>query len=74
MLWPKKNSYKEFDNEKKFLRIENPPTTSKTFLMVRPLTCWTSQWKAPLVVYHLQKVPGNAVAEEVEHDFSGLSS
>ena len=20
MLWPKKNSYKEFDNEKKFLR------------------------------------------------------
>ena len=27
MLWPKKNSYKEFDKEKKFLRIENslPP-------------------------------------------------
>ena len=27
MLWPKKNSYKEFDNEKKFLRLENstPP-------------------------------------------------
>ena len=25
MLWPKKKSYKEFDNEKKFLRIENPP-------------------------------------------------
>ena len=23
MLWPKKNSYKEFDKEKKFLRIEN---------------------------------------------------
>ena len=23
MLWPKKNSYKEFDNEKKFLRLEN---------------------------------------------------
>ena len=21
MLWPKKNSYKEFDNEKKFLRL-----------------------------------------------------
>ena len=76
MLWPKKNSYKEFDKEKKFLRIENslPPTTSKTFLMVRPLTWWTSQWKAPLVVYHLQKVPGNAVAVKVEHDFSGLSS
>ena len=27
MLWSKKNSYKEFDNEKKFLRVENslPP-------------------------------------------------
>ena len=27
MLWPKKNAYKEFDNEKKFLRLENslPP-------------------------------------------------
>ena len=25
MLWPKKNSYKESDNEKKFLWLENPP-------------------------------------------------
>ena len=25
MLWPKKNSYKEIDNEKKFLRLENYP-------------------------------------------------
>ena len=25
MLWPKKNLYKEFDNEKKFLRLENSP-------------------------------------------------
>ena len=27
MLWPKKKSYKEFDKEKKFLRLENssPP-------------------------------------------------
>ena len=25
MLWPKKDSYKEFDNEKKFLRLENSP-------------------------------------------------
>ena len=23
MLWPKINSYKKFDNEKKFLRLEN---------------------------------------------------
>ena len=25
MLWPKKNSCKEFDNEKKFLWLENSP-------------------------------------------------
>ena len=37
MLWAKKNSYKEFDNEKKFLRFENPPPPPVTFLMVRPL-------------------------------------
>ena len=35
MLWPKKNSYKEFDNEKKFLQLENS-TPPKTFLMARP--------------------------------------
>ena len=38
---PKKDSYKEFDNEKKFLRVENsphpPPPPFITFLMVRPL-------------------------------------
>ena len=28
MLWPKKNSYKDFDNEKKFLRLENSPLPS----------------------------------------------
>ena len=26
MLWPKKHSYKEYDNEKKFLPLENSPT------------------------------------------------
>ena len=42
MLWPKKNSYKEFDDEKKFLRLENspppphPPPAPITFVMVRP--------------------------------------
>ena len=25
MLWPQKNSYKEFNNKKKFLRLENSP-------------------------------------------------
>ena len=34
--WPKKNSYKEFDNEN-FLRLENFPPPTITFLKVRPL-------------------------------------
>ena len=33
MLWPKKNSYKEFDNEKKFLRLENSHSPPITFLL-----------------------------------------
>ena len=37
MQGPEKNSYKEFDNEKKFLRLENSPPPLITFLMVRPL-------------------------------------
>ena len=37
ILWPKKNSYTEFNNEKKFLRLENSQTPPPiTFLMVRP--------------------------------------
>ena len=36
MLWPKKNSYKEFDNEKKFLRLENshPPPHNFSFRLL----------------------------------------
>ena len=37
MLWAKKNSYKEFDNEKKFLLLENSPPPPITFPMARPL-------------------------------------
>ena len=36
MQGPEKNSYNEFDNEKKFLRLENSPRPPITFLMVRP--------------------------------------
>ena len=39
MQGPEKNSYKEFDNEKKFLQLENSPPPPITFLMVRPLAC-----------------------------------
>ena len=31
MLWPKKNSCKEFDNEKKFLRLKNSPPPPHNF-------------------------------------------
>ena len=31
MLWPKKNSYKEFANEKKFPRFENSPPPPHNF-------------------------------------------
>ena len=41
MLWPKKNSYKEFYNEKKFLRLKNSPPPPITFLMVCPLIAQT---------------------------------
>ena len=37
MLWPKKNSYKEFDNEKKNSCSSKIPLPPITFLMVRPL-------------------------------------
>ena len=38
MLWPKKNSYKEFDNEKKFLPIENSPPPPHNVSNGRSLT------------------------------------
>ena len=37
MLWPKKNSYTEFDNEKKFLRLENSPPPPHNFSNGRSL-------------------------------------
>jgi len=37
MLRPKKNSYEEFDNEKKIPAAQKFPTPPTTFLMVRPL-------------------------------------
>ena len=38
MLWPKKNSYKEFDNKKKFLRLENsPPPPHNAPINVNPV-------------------------------------
>ena len=47
MLQPKKNSHKEFDNEKKFLRLENsPPPPPIIFLMVRPLVEF-AHWLSP---------------------------
>ena len=50
MQGPEKNLYKEFDNEKKFLRLENspprhpPPPPPITFLLVRPLDKGFPAW------------------------------
>ena len=49
MQGPEKNSYKEFDNEKKFLQLENSPPPPITFLMVRPLAAWVFEtWEVSL--------------------------
>ena len=48
MLRPKKNAYKEYDSEKKFLRLKNsPPPPPIIFLMVRPYMTagFSSKWK-----------------------------
>ena len=46
MLWPTKKSYNEFDNEKKFLRLENsPPLPPPNNLSNGPSL---SQWKITL--------------------------
>ena len=50
MLRPKKNSYKEFGNEKKFLRLKNFPLPPITFLMVRPLDPFINTCIVALVV------------------------
>ena len=39
MVWPKKNSYKEFANEKKFLRLENSPPLSHNISNGPSLIC-----------------------------------
>ena len=58
MQGPEKNSYKEFDNEKKFLRLENSPPPPITFLMVRPLNCptWLIRFKSSLTIHWLKLI------------------
>ena len=60
MLRPKNNSYKEFDNENKFLRLENSPphnfsngpslssTADQGCFELRPCSCCFS----PVLYYH----------------------
>ena len=40
MLWPKKNSYKEYDNDKKFRRLENPPPPHPNNFSNGPSLTW----------------------------------
>ena len=49
MLWPKKDSYQEFDNEKKILRLENSSSPHPiSFLMVHPLVQEKTKSQVPL--------------------------
>ena len=54
MLWPKRNSHKEVDNEKNScgLKIPHPPPLPITFLMVRPKKATGLISKTILHVYH----------------------
>ena len=45
MLWPKRNSYEEFDKEKKVLRLENSTPPAPNNLSNGPSL---SQWKITL--------------------------
>ena len=58
MLRPKKNSYKEFDNEKKFLRLKNSsPPPPIIFLMVCPLMKNMEEYDKDSITYMSPKVP-----------------
>ena len=58
MLWPKKNSDKEFNNKKKkFLRLENSPPPPMIFLMVRPLLLSINTIKEIIVIISIKKKP-----------------
>ena len=71
MLRPKKNSYKEFDNEKKFLRLKNSPPPPHNFSNGPSLRVdigfWPlEKWKRPVRdslketnVHELKAVGGN---------------
>ena len=51
MLQLRKNSYKEFDNEKKFLRLKNPPPPSHNFSNGQSLIVDTTAAPAVYIVY-----------------------
>ena len=59
MLWPKKISYKEFDNEKKFLRLENspPPHNFSNGPSLNPLSLNNDQYQFfPDNTQHCQEI------------------
>ena len=58
MLWPKKNSYKEFDNKKRFLPLENsPPSPLHNFSNGPTLRSLLSERK-------LQRIPARDEIQE----------
>ena len=50
MLWPKKNSYKEFDHEKKFLQLKNSPPHAPHDFSNDPSLIWRSWTNGPLLL------------------------
>ena len=50
MLWPKQNSYKEFDNEKKFLQLENSSLPVRVRCHGWHGWTWVETWKSWAIV------------------------
>ena len=64
MLWPKKNSYKEFDDEKKFLRLENSPPPPHNFSNGPSLRRFCATWPRSLVIWRRVLTLRNTVCHE----------
>ena len=77
MLWPKKNSYKKFDNEKKFLRLENspppPPHNFSNGLSLRVQATRTTWFRSPTRVTPVLEKRNKHVSGEIVSRRGGSS-
>ena len=77
MLWPKINSYKEFDNEKKFLRLENssPPHNLSNGSSLRKLrVAFTANSERQIQVenFSKQKISRSKLSRTIVMDKTGV--